>query len=152
MSTTKIAKTEFRSDACFGDGVREPVAVLYHEIFELGNTDIPEYILEHYSVPPMVQEFWGGILKELRDYGFVEDMYRFEKEEAVVLLLEMVWRITHREICSVLWLAEREDVISRYNADEDSIDEYEVSDIILSDLGCDGRLYAFDYDPKPVCR
>lgn len=47
-------------------------------------------------------------------------------------------------------LASREDVLDLYEADPDDIDEYEVSDVILSDIGHDGRLYGYTNDPEPV--
>ena len=37
-----------------------------------------------------------------------------------------------------------------YAYDESSIEAYKVSDIILSDLGIDGVLFAYDEMPEPI--
>ena len=66
------------------------------------------------------------------------------------MLVDAVQKDTQKKIFSVVWLAQKELLLDLYRADESDIDEYEVSDIILSDLGPDGRLYAYDYDPQPI--
>ena len=142
-------KTEFRSDSLFGAYIREPVKVIQYETFELGNADIGEYILQHYNIPQETKETWEWIINQLVENECVE-LSTGEKEEAAQMLVDAVQKDTQKKIFSVIWLAQKELLLDLYRADESDIDEYEVSDVILSDLGPDGRLYAYDYDPQPV--
>lgn len=141
-----MKKTEFRSDYVYGEGIREPAAVIAYEFFELQNTDIPRYILEHYQVSPKCQETWQALINEMEELGACEDIGTAEQEKYAAELIDGL------NINYVLWLASKDNVIDLYGADEDDIDEYEVSDVILSDLGPDGRLYGYVNDPQPINR
>ena len=37
-----------------------------------------------------------------------------------------------------------------YAYDSLNVDAYETSDVILSNLGADGILFAYDYEPEPI--
>ena len=145
-----MRKTEYRSDSVFGEGIREPVKVVAHEFFELGNTDIPEYILKHYDVPEECQKEWKALIDEMDKNAYVDDVSESDKLAYADRLIQELSKAVHKEIKYVLWLTSREDVLDLYEADPDDIDEYEVSDVILSDVGHDGRLYGYTNDPEPV--
>lgn len=54
----------------------------------------------------------------------------------------------HLKYC--LWLASKSTVLDLYNASEQDIQKYETSPIILSDLGMDGMLFAYESMPRPL--
>ena len=43
-----MQKIMYRSEDSSGSGVRDIIEVMVFEIYELGNTDILEYVSEHY--------------------------------------------------------------------------------------------------------
>lgn len=141
-----MKKTEYRSDNVYGEGIREPSTVIAYEFFVLQNTDIPRYILEHYDVSLKCRKTWQDLIDEMEELGACEDIGTAEQEKYAAELIEGL------NINYVLWLASKDNVIDLYGADEDDIDEYEVSDVILSDLGPDGRLYGYVDDPQPINR
>ena len=49
-----------------------------------------------------------------------------------------------------LWLAPKKSVIDFYDGTEENINAYPISDVILSDLGDDGKLFAYEYFPYSV--
>ena len=62
-------------------------------------------------------------------------------------VLEEIKLVTGKNITYVLWLAEKEDVIKIYgdgHLEDNQIDEYYTSDIVLSDIGVDGKLFGYE--------
>ena len=151
---------EYRNDSAFGDGFRDAVDVIAYEVFELGNIDSIEYILEHYAVSDSVADEWSMILDEYdeNDYDYVTDEndmpYHADSENAknkVRALLSEVSRVSGVDIRHVLWLASEKSVRSRYDGDDENIEAYDIdSGVILSDLGFDGRLYGFSELPEGI--
>lgn len=117
----------YRSDSIFGDGYRDAVDVIAHEIFELWNADILDTLAD-------------GVLKDL---NIAEDMMRLsndmqfsktayfadifeeknksiaeEKEKAFVRrILDAVKEKTGKDVKYVLWLSDSvDDVIGRIRA------------------------------------
>lgn len=39
----------YRTEAAYGSGIRNITEIIEHEIFELGNTDILDYLVKHYD-------------------------------------------------------------------------------------------------------
>ena len=145
-------RTEYRSEYVYGNGIRNPKQVLMYEIFELGNSDIPHYICTNYTISSYCKSKWLGYIEELEMNGFVDDFSTKDKEEAVSELLNNLMEATNKKINYVLWLASKEDVISLYHAEKEDIEQYPIGEVILSDLGHDGRLYGYSENPIPISK
>lgn len=65
-------------------------------------------------------------------------------------LLASVGAITGTRPTYGLWLATRNSVLSLYGGTPDTLNAYRPSGVILSDLGPDGALYAFEKLPIPI--
>ena len=135
----------FRDDDLFGDGERNPVEVCCYEMYCLGNDDIPFYLISHYGeqFDDEEKEYLKGIAN-----GDVVEVDKWYLDD----ILKKV--IGERDFC--IWLCSKpEDVFQIYgDGFFDSWEEYlECSNlisyripddaVILSDLGIDGKLYAW---------
>ena len=66
-------------------------------------------------------------------------------------LILILSNIYGQNLSHCLWLCEEEYVRDLYgNSENDDIVYYETSDIILSDLGISGKLYAYSHEPKII--
>ena len=129
----------FRSEDVFGEGYRDAPSVMAHEVFELKNPDI---------IDTLSSNLMRGskILKEAHNITDEESGVLFFKE-----VLKELSKITGREVKYCLWLGDQpEDVINEYNVNLDSLNAYIKSDIVLSDLGTEGKLYGYEEMPKPL--
>lgn len=152
----------YRSDDLFGDGYRDAVDVMAHEIFELQNADILDTLadgvlkdmdiaenLKHlsYDIGAPRAVYFADILEE-------EDTDTAEgKAKAFVReILDAVREKTGKDIKYVLWLSDSvDDVIAEYELNESitEFDEYSTADsVVLSDIGKGGKL--FGYEKLPV--
>ena len=96
------------------DGSRDLVDVFNFETTELGNTDIIDYILGHHKIT-----------------------HRSIVNEYVLFLYCMGFT-------ECLWLCPRKkDVVQEYDVAPESVNKYTLNGIIISDLGKQGRLIAF---------
>ena len=154
----------YRSDSIFGDGYRDAVDVIAHEIFELWNVDILDTLAD-------------GVLKDL---NIAEDMMRLsndmqfsktayfadifeekdksiaeEKEKAFVRrILDAVKEKTGKDIKYVLWLSDSvDDVIAEYELNDSitEFDEYPTANgVVLSDIGRGGKLFGYEELPAEI--
>lgn len=154
----------YRSDSIFGDGYRDAVDVIAHEIFELWNADILDTLAD-------------GVLKDL---NIAEDMMRLsndmqfsktayfadifeekdksiaeEKEKAFVRkILDAVKEKTGKDVKYVLWLSDSvDDVIAEYELNDSitEFDEYSTADsVVLSDIGKGGKLFGYEKLPAEI--
>lgn len=163
---------KYRTEKLYGEGYRDAAQVMAYEVLELFNTDIIVTLSKTIaSNNPELQRILGIIDFELStmasDYldtdGKIFDIvqnYDSDSKEAVSLfekVLQEVNKATGKNIKYVLWLCDsKEDLYKNYNDDgnltDDDIDEYEDSDVILSDLGGDGKLYGYEELPIPINR
>ena len=152
----------YRSDDLFGDGYRDAVDVMAHEIFELQNADILDTLadgvlkdmdiaenLKHlsYDIGAPRAVYFADILEE-EDADTAE-----EKAKAFVReILDAVREKTGKDIKYILWLSGSVgDVITEYELNEaiTEFDEYSTADsVVLSDIGKGGKL--FGYEKLPV--
>lgn len=154
----------YRSDDLFGDGYRDAVDVMAHEIFELQNADILDTLadgvlkdmdiaenLKHLScdigAPRAV--YFADILEE-EDADTAE-----EKAKAFVReILDAVREKTGKDIKYVLWLSGSvDDVIAEYELNESitEFDEYSTADsVVLSDIGKGGKLFGYEKLPAEI--
>lgn len=154
----------YRSDDLFGDGYRDAVDVIAHEIFELWNADILDTLAD-------------GVLKDL---NIAEDMMRLsndmqfsktayfadifeekdksiaeEKEKAFVRkILDAVKEKTGKDVKYVLWLSDSvDDVIAEYELNDSitEFDEYPTANgVVLSDIGRGGKLFGYEALPNVI--
>lgn len=125
--TRKIltSKKGYRNDEFFGDRVLDLYDIIQYEIIELGNEDIPDTLLN--TQPEFQNYIKDGSLEELA-------------KSCCVFLKEKYPRYK-----TGLWLATKEAVQTLYRGTE-NISEYHIPAeyIVLSDLGFDGCLLAFE--------
>lgn len=154
----------YRSDDLFGDGYRDAVDVMAHEIFELQNADILDTLadgilkdtdieedLKHlsYDIGSPRAVYFADILEE-------EDTDTAEgKAKAFVReILDAVREKTGKDIKYVLWLSDSvDDVIAEYELNESitEFDEYSTADsVVLSDIGKGGKLFGYEKLPTEI--
>lgn len=154
----------YRSDDIFGDGYRDAVDVMAHEIFELQNADILDTLadgvlkdmdiaenLKHlsYDIGAPRAVYFADILEE-EDADTAE-----EKAKAFVReILDAVREKTGKDIKYVLWLSGSvDDVITEYELNEaiTEFDEYSTADsVVLSDIGKGGKLFGYEKLPAEI--
>lgn len=138
----------YRSEVPFGEGYRDIVPVLVHETFTLGNDDILVYLYQYHLEGKLKEECFELLKKFNNDYIFEETYFSFYSK-----VLEFLKQKTGKNLKYCLWLANKETVRDYYGEGElpdEDIDAYECSDIILTDLGYDGALYAYEELPNPI--
>lgn len=110
--------TGYRTESLYGEGKRDLREVVNHEVTDLGNTDIIDYLTEK------------GVMNSIDGL-----------DDVINVLYEMGYD-------SVVWLCDtKQDIIECYppvHGDEYEFDEYTIKDpVIISDLGKDGKLIAY---------
>lgn len=142
----------YRTESFSGIGPREAAEVMAYETFELGNTDIPEYLCSHQLKDSSIAPALQSIIKELDENGFVDDMSWEEKVSFFREVLGYLSKATGVNITHALWLAGSNTVLNFYGkglTPDSYIDAYEPGPVILTDLGYDGTLYGYDHEPYP---
>lgn len=142
----------YRTETFGGEGFRDAAEVMAFETFELGNTDIPEYLCSHQLKGSSIAPALESVTRELDDNGFVDDMSWDEKVDFFREVLGDLSKVTGMNISHALWLADPDTVLDFYGKDltpDSYIDAYEPSPVILTDLGYDGALYGYDHEPHP---
>lgn len=134
----------YRSEDSYGSGVRDILDIMTFEIYELKNIDILEYTLDHYLQNSNIKETVENMIADIELFN-EEEIYK-----VCNLIINEINKQTDHNLKYALWLAEYDRVKDMYAYDESSIEAYKVSDIILSDLGIDGVLFAYDEMPEPI--
>lgn len=112
----------------------------------LSNTDIFEYCLNHYDLP----EPLSG---RLRLYTQCIELCHVRPDKLYSDIKELVSElsaIAGKPLTHAIWLAEKEAVEVLYDGTQDNMSCYQTSETILSDLGTDGILFAYDKLPQPI--
>ena len=128
------------------DSERNAIQVMLFEITELHNTDILDYVMNHYEMPNILK-------KNIQDY--IDDIDEIKEGDDVVeyMLNEILGCIeddTGKTIRFAYWLADEDAVRELYQGDELSIYGYDIKNaVVLSDLGYDGALYGFEEEQEP---
>ncbi len=154
----------YRSDDIFGDGYRDAVDVMAHEIFELQNADILDTLadsvlkdmdiaenLKHlsYDIGAPRAVYFADILEE--EYT---DIAEGKAKAFVREILDAVREKTGKDIKYVLWLSGSvDDVITEYELNEPitEFDEYSTADsVVLSDIGKGGKLFGYEKLPAEI--
>lgn len=150
------SRVGYRDDYLFGDGYHNTYEVAMYETEELGNLDIPDFLISHYSsiIPEDSYQLMSDLLPDCEDsfelLEKIDDRQKFED------LLSSIFQsvIGDRTFC--VWLcADPADIVDSYlapysdgradNYDLDNVDSYDIPDdaIILADLGRDGCLWCW---------
>ena len=143
----------YRSEVPFGEGFRDAIPVMIHECRGIGNTDILETLKNTYLKGTEYQKDCQELIDELEEYGYIEDMAEDDWEVFFKSILGVIEQKTGKKIKYCLWLCNTpEDVIDSYSygnyiIDYDDIDTYQVSSVVLSDLGRHGKLYGYEECP-----
>lgn len=154
----------YRSDNIFGDGYRDAVDVMAHEIFELQNADVLDTLadgvlkdmdiaenLKHlsYDIGAPRAVYFADILEE-EDTDIAEGKAKAFVRE----ILDAVREKTGKDIKYVLWLSGSvDDVITEYELNEPitEFDEYSTADsVVLSDIGKGGKLFGYEKLPAEI--
>lgn len=159
---------KYRSEIFYGSGCRDAAEIMAYETFKLGNTDILETlsttILKNTEIGDVLEiiqkEMYYNFIHELDEDGYylnlIIEAYT-DKEIGINFfkeVLEEVNKITGKDIKYCLWLCDTKEDVYDYDLDgrltDKDIDIYEESDIILSDLGPEGKLYGYENMPIKV--
>lgn len=152
-----MSKFLYRNEAFYGSGVTDIRKIIKHEVCELGNTDIFRYCHDHYKLSKGLKEDLVRISDEIEDDDLIinemddnEELFEYV-DNIITALFTEISTLTKKMIKYGVWLAELPAVMEIYSFDDgNKIMEYETSGIVLSDLGYDGKLFA--YDIYPNCR
>lgn len=136
----------YRSEDSYGSGVRDILDIMTFEIYELKNIDILEYTLDHYLQNSNIKETVENMIADIEIFS-EDEIYKVCK-----LIINEINKQTDHNLKYALWLAEYDAVSNIYSFDESSIEAYNTSDVILSDLGYDGILFGYDEEPEPIER
>lgn len=154
----------YRSDGIFGDGYRDAVDVMAHEIFELWNADILDTLadgvlkdtdiaedLKHlsYDIGSPKAVYFADILEEENRDIAEEKGKAFARK-----ILDTMKEKTGKDIKYVLWLSDSvDDVISEYELNEPitEFDEYSTANgVVLSDIDKGGKLFGYEELPAAI--
>ena len=154
----------YRSELLFGEGYTEAGPVLAHETFVLQNTDILRHLgngilagTEASERMLHIADVMDGEAKDESVSAFLDRCYHDSDEctEGTTFFRDTVLPAikdkTGRDIRHVMWLCDcPEDVIDAYGSIEpitrDDIDEHKVGDVLLSDIGIDGKLWGYEHE------
>lgn len=146
----------YRTESFSGSRERDAAEVMAYETFDMGNTDILEYLSETILKDNPICEKFHDFIRELDENGYVEDMGWFDKVDFFKAVLDEIKKATTLDIKYALWLADENTVFDFYGCDMAGsvlgvdYDAYVVGPVILSDLGYDGALYGYVDFPEPL--
>lgn len=145
----------YRSESFSGSGVYEVKKVIEFEICILGNTDILDYCLEHYNLTPMLKESLSELMNFIeKDNVIIEDLDDPTKIDYTYYLIDRlvdeISMLVGHSIKYAIWLADLDTVREIYSDSDDDIEAYEISDVVLSDLGEDGKLFGYETFPQSM--
>ena len=155
---------KYRTERLWGEGYRDAVEVIAHEMFELENPDIPdtlsETILKDTPLGKDLQRLSQMLCGEIRDVElekFFDNarVHTSVAQEYARKIVDAINEKTGKNIRYVLWLCDNpEDITEEYDFNDELqgmfYDAYEESDVIISDIGSAGYLYGYEEDPQPV--
>lgn len=154
----------YRSDGIFGDGYRNVVDVMIHEIFELWNTDILYTLANSILKDTDIAEDMVHLSNDLQSpralyfADILEEENKFAAEDKAKIfvrkILDAVKEKTGKDIKYVLWLSDSvDDIISEYELNDSvtEFDEYPTANgVVLSDLGKGGKLFGYEEMPAAI--
>lgn len=139
----KMENYLYRSEECYGSGERDIRKVIAYETNELGNTDIWHYCMARYELSMETKDKINEILNDLHN----RSIYERDMKEAIDLLIEDLTRIFGVEPRYCLWLTDFDTCRDFYG---DPTTKCLPSNIIISDLYEDGKLFAYHDMPNEI--
>lgn len=158
----------YRSEKLFGEGYTDAIDVVAWEIFQLGNTDILHTLSNGllkgteagFKLSVLEEEMNNGAISEDDTDGRIWDVYESAcgdfscggRDFVSQYIIDSIRDLTGTEITEVLWLCDTPEAVQGYavhslvgssNLTYEDIDCYETTNIIISDLGTDGKLYGY---------
>lgn len=141
----------YRTESYSGSYERRFNHVLRFEVFELGNSHILDELLQNRMVSSQDLTIqMKTIIRELDENGYVDDMPENDQMNFIDRLRNDISTLAHKDIQYALWLADRDRIKELYHGTDSDIEGYETSDIIISNLGGDGILFGYEFEPCPV--
>lgn len=137
----------YRTESAYGSGVRDIVKVLTFEIFELGNTDILEYVYNNYKLDSKGEAILLELFNNWEDYASDTEE---RQTEGVTQFVNALNRYFGVKLKYCLWLADLSAVKELYEGTDDDILAFGCSPYKLNDLGQDGKLFAYTELPEPI--
>lgn len=150
----------FRNENYSGSGVRDAIQVMSFEMFDLNNSDIPETLQATIFAKNTVAKNYCLKLIELIESNDLDNSNKptITKESAIIWaenLLSFIKQETGKSIKYALWLTDVTNAsYGMYGTASgclnigDQIDAYLESDIILSNMGMQGKLYGYESLPE----
>ena len=162
-----LNKLGYRIESYGGSGIRDLKKIILFEILELDNTEILDYVYDNYAKNCDIKHLPNElrtIPNKLKQMIKVIDGYTNSKtyESGAILytdkdienivddIIKFLNYIYKKDFKYGLWLCEGiEECIYMYSKNkDDNVFIYQIGDLILSDLGRDGQLYAYEKEPK----
>ena len=137
-----------------GNGIRDILAVMTYEIYNMGNSDILTTLIP--TIKPVNPELsceMQSMVNELEENFSFDDMGEDDVHEICQKIVECLNNIYHKNLKYCLWLADYNVVMNYYGHGRLSlsdIDGYMESDIVLSKIEPDGSLYAYEENPVKI--
>lgn len=141
----------YRTETYSGSLERRFAHVLRFELFVLGNIHIFNELIQNglVSDSDLIAQI-ESFSDEFEENGFVDDMSESDQLEFLERVRLDVSAKTGRDIQYALWLADKACVQGFYGGTDSSIEGYEASDVVLSDLRRSGILFGYEYEPFPL--
>lgn len=156
----------YRTEQLYGENHYNPIEVMTHEVFELGNTDILDTlastILQNSPLKEKLTQISNVINKTINDEN-INNFCDAVTNNPIIghgffqAILSEIKNITGKQINYVLWLCDTiDDIIESYeqNDMEETMltifDKYDNGFVILSDIGKQGKLYGYETMPQLI--
>ena len=155
----------YRTEQLYGEGYKNPIEVMTHEVFNLQNTDtlttLANGILKESPIGEKLNNIAKVMSQETHDDTIDAFINAVSENETIghgffYAVISEIEAIIGHKINYVLWLCDTiDDIIESYSIpDSDEIlnefDKYEDGIIILSDCGKDGKLYGYEEKPTII--
>lgn len=138
----------YRTETYSGSLERCFTYVLQYEVFVLHIFD--ELIQNELVGSAALTAQMKSMVNELDENGYVEDMSEYDQLEFLEQLRMEISSQVNKDIQYALWLADWTCVQKFYGGTDSDIEGYEISDVVLSDLGNSGILFGYVSEPYPV--
>lgn len=149
---TKMTTYLFRSEDFAGSGIRDLESVILLETTVFGNTGIWTYCRDHYTLSTPTKRYISCLLTAFEEenkhetpdyyYSIIDIVHT-----TIDCLLEDLKKRFGRALVYCVWLTDYQSVQKYYGRPTTMCKK---SDIILSDLGEEGALYAYFEEPEEI--
>lgn len=140
-----------RIETAYNGQNRNIESVLMYEILYLHNNDIFDTLVQNKRLSKHIRTTMKECSNQIKRTGLLQNT----KAQIHVLISKLIFELNQiykSDIKYCLWLADEKDVVQLYARENqtETISYYNESNIVLSDLGQIGVLYAYNDDPTPI--